>query len=522
VKFKRLWGSLSSVALIGSVVALSSMSAATSASAASSTPTPGGSLTVLENSGYVGAWPGLDPATDTSDAADAVYMDAIYGGLFEQGTNNQVVPDLATGYKFANGGKTVDIFLRHGVKFSDGTAFNAAAVKFSIDRVLSPANADACACNTNFPIKSITTTGQYTVVLHLTAVFGPIIGAFFNEAPNWIISPTAFKKMGAKAFAVAPVGAGPFAVTSDKLSASLQLKKNPTYWQTGRPYLNNLTFNVVGSDQSALEGIQAGQAQYYQGYATFANVANVKKTLQVTEVPPTQPDVVQLNTKVAPFNNILAREAVYYATDAPAINKALTFGLGTVTQSMTGPGGEFYEPTVPGYRTYNLAKAKAIVKQLGGLKVSLGTISLGAAQQTTEALASEWNAAGIKTTINEQNLQSLIASFKNGNWQSSLQTTGGFDPALGFGLTFRYSSTAAFSGIHDPALDKLINAATGSVVTSTRAAAYKAVFKYISDKAYSPFIYVSPVFNVAAKNVFGPGVSLNGPQVNWENVWMKS
>ncbi|MBO0692911.1 MAG: ABC transporter substrate-binding protein, partial [Acidimicrobiaceae bacterium] len=472
--------------------------------------------------GFIGAWPGLDPATDTSDDANATYMNAIYGGLFEQGPQNQVVPDLATGYKMLDGGKTVDIFLRHGVKFSDGTPFNSAAVKFSIDRVLSKTNTNACGCVTNFPVASISTAGPHTVVLHLTHVFGPIIGAFFNEGPNWIISPTAFKKMGEQAFKIKPVGAGPFVVQSDKLSAQLVLKKNPHYWQPGRPYLDGITFNVVGNDQSALAGIQSGQADIYQGYATFSNISNLKKSMTVSEVPATAPDVVQLNTKVAPFNNKLAREAIYYATDAPAINKALTFGYGTVTQSMTGPGGQFYEPKVPGYRTFNLAKAKAIVKQLGGLKVNLNTIALGAAAQTTVALASQWNAAGIKTTINNQNLNSLIQSFQTGNWQAMLQTTGGFDPALGYGLTFRYMSTAPFTGVHDKALDSLINQATGSTAMETRSAAYKAIFKMISDKAYSPFIYVSPGFNIATKNVVGPGVSQDGPQVNWESVWKKS
>ncbi|MCL2393277.1 MAG: ABC transporter substrate-binding protein, partial [Acidimicrobiaceae bacterium] len=428
---------------------------------------------------------------------------------------------LATGYKMVDGGKSVDIFLRHGVKFSDGTPFNSAAVKFSIDRVLAKSNTNACGCVTNFPVASISTSGPYTVELHLTQVFGPIIGAFFNEGPNWIISPTAFKKMGEQAFKTNPVGAGPFVVQRDELNTQLVLKKNPHYWQAGHPYLNSITFNVVGNDQSALEGIQAGQAQLYQGYATFSNLANVQKTMTVSEVPATAPDVVQLNTKVAPFNNKLAREAIYYATDAPAINKALTFGYGTVTQSMTGPGGEFYEPNVPGYRTYNLAKAKAIVKQLGGITVNLNTIALGAATQTTEALASEWNAAGIKTTINNQNLEQLIQSFQTGNWQAMLQTTGGFDPALGYGLTFRYLSTAPFTGVHSKALDSLIAQATGTTVQAKRSAAYKAVFQAISQQAYSPFIYVSPTFNVAAKNVFGPGVSLNGPQVNWESVWMK-
>lgn len=517
----RRVGLVALCAAAGLVLAACGKGAGSQAAGPSGPPAAGGSLTVLENSGYVGAWPGFDPATNASDAADAVYMDAIYGDLFEQSASNQPVPDLATGYHFSTDGKTLTITLRKGVTFSDGTPFDAAAVKFNIERDISPVNSDACGCSANFPIASIATPDDATVVLHLSRVSGSIMGAFFGAAPNWIASPTALAKLGEKPFSVTPVGAGPFVVQSDKLSSQLVLKRNPHYWRQGRPYLDSLTFSTIGSDESAYEALVAGQAQVYQNLGTFSLVATAKKTMTVTSAPLTQPEVIQLNTKVPPFNNPMARQALYYATDPNSINKALTTGLGVVTQSMTGPNGLFYTPKIPGYRTYDLAKAKTLVRQLGGLKVDLATIGLLLPQQVTQALKSQWARAGIQTTIDSQNLQSLIQSFKSDDWQAQLQTAGGFDPALGFGLSFRYLSTGPFSGVTDPALDGAINAAVGTLDQSTRATLYRKVFQIISDKAYSPFLFVPPTYNVSAPGVQGPGLTRMAPQVQWENVAAK-
>lgn len=80
-----------------------------------------------------------------------------------------MVPDLATGYSFANGGKTFVIDLRQGVQFSDGTPFNAAAVAFSIRRDLHPKN--ACLCLAAFSsVTSVTTSGNDTVELNMNQV----------------------------------------------------------------------------------------------------------------------------------------------------------------------------------------------------------------------------------------------------------------------------------------------------------------------------------------------------------------
>ena len=492
------------------------------AQAASSAPQPGGSINVLENSGDIGAWPqGLDPATNTSEAATDPYMEAIFGDLFEQGEGGKMIPDLASGYKFANGGKDLDIFLRHGVTFQDGTPFNAAAVAWNFRRDLDPKN--ACSCLTSFPVASITTPNTHEVVMHLKEVYAPIVEAFALAAPDFIASPTAYQKMGENAFKIKPVGAGPFEVVSDTLNSTLVLKKFPHYWQKGRPYLDNLTFTAVGSDQTAYNAIENGQGQVEQQVPTYAVVQAAMKNpkMTVTTIPGSGTGAIQLNTGIAPFNNIKAREAIYYATDPEALNKALIKGTGVISQTGDGPDSLFPDLKVPGYRTYNLAKAKALVQQLGGLSFSI--TSLAISDLTAEAMQSEYLQAGMKVQINSVNLTSLVSAMRNNSWQAVVPGgCGGVDPALGIaGLAWRCISNGPFSGIHDKYLDTLINAGTGTVDTEKRAEIYKKVFNYLSQKAYIPFTFAGPFHNISANTVHGPGITTPEFSPFWEGVWVQ-
>jgi peptide/nickel transport system substrate-binding protein len=496
-------------------------SSSTSSSAPTGTPKSGGSITVLESAGFAGDWPtGLDPATNVNGAADQSMMDSIYGELWELQGNNQLAPDLATGYKFSGGGATITITLRPGVKFSDGTPFNAAAVAYNWNRD----EATVCTCKpTNFVVKSITAPGPDTVVVNLAAPDGAFINQLQDSNFSWIASPTALKKLGEQAFKLKPVGAGPFTVVSDTLSNTLVLAKNPNYWQTGHPYLSGLTFKTTAGDESALEAIQAGQGNAYEGMSSRQLVSSFKSAgATVTQEPSTSPYDIQFNTKIPPFNNIKARLAIYYATNAALLDQKLFGNVYPVTESFTAPAGLFYEPTVPGYPGYDLAKAKALVKQLGGLNINYFTITQPQTQVMMVAMQQMWKEAGINASIHFYPLAQLIQQFA-GPWQIAFQTAGAWDPAGGVGLAFRFFSKSPFSGVHDPKLDALILGAAGAVNPATRKAMYDQAAAYIAKNAYGPFLFPISGWNVA-KGAQGPGlttpipsVAVN-PQILWEDV----
>jgi peptide/nickel transport system substrate-binding protein len=495
--------------------------------ASSSTPVSGGTMTILENTGGIGNWPmGLDPGTNTCCLVeDEPYNDAIFGQLFTQSPKGVAEPDLATGYKFLNGDKTVDIFLRPGVKFTDGTPFNAAAVAWNINRDLQPANGRSRLIS-SFPVAKVTTQGQDTVVLHLMYAFTPIINSFDSVAtPNWIASPTAYMKMGEKAFSLKPVGAGPFMVQSDDQNSKLVLVKNPNYWQKGHPYLDGITFESIGTDESAYSAVLSGQAQVAQQVATasVAVAAQKNSSVQVQTTQGAGTGSLQLNTKIAPFNNIKAREAVYYALNPAQLNKVAAAGEGVVSQSGDGPASLFPILKVPGYRTYDLAKAKALVKQLGGLSFDITGFATNPV--LSEAEQSEFAAAGMKVQINTVNLAQLVSAFDHNSWQITGGGAGGLDPAIGVGgMTWRVQSNAPFTGIHNAHLDKLIAEGAASTNSDTRTSIYKEIYSYMNEQALMPFLYAAPLWNIASPKAQGPGLSFpmyNSYLIEWPDIWLK-
>ncbi|WP_435121036.1 ABC transporter substrate-binding protein [Amycolatopsis thermoflava] len=499
--------------------------------AAAGPPQRGGSITVLELNSFAGAWPsGLDPATNTTGGANLSQMSAIFGGLFaltadEDGGNARVVPELASGYELADGDRTIRITIRDGVKFSDGTPFDAEAVAFNFRRNIT----STCTCAPRWPLaeqNGISVEGN-SVVLRFTRPYGAVINSMVVSNVNWIASPTALQQMGPEQFKITPVGAGPFKVVSNQLSSELKLTRNENYFKPGLPYLDNLTFKSVGGDQPAYQAILAGQAQAYEGMNTTPLIeqAQANKQLTVTIQPPTSPYLIQFNTKTAPFDNQKAREAVYYATNVDAIRKGLFKDWYPAAQTFTGPGGLFHHDTIDGYRTYDPDKARALVAELGGLTVDLGTLKSYVAEQVMTALQSQWEAVGIKTTIHSDQLNALIGNFNSNKWQAMLQTAGAWDPAAGVGVGFRFAATSPFSGVSDPALDDLLNQAAATVDPATRETLYLQAGKRISDNAYAPYILAFAPANVTAAGVHGPGLTTKIPPVLvntgvlWDQVW---
>jgi len=539
------------VAVVVAAAACSSGGSSSAANPSASTgsfkvsaPKAGGQITVLEGQGYSGLWPyGLDPATNVDAIPNQDFMEAIYGQLFELGPGGTIEPDLATSYSFSPDAKTVTITLRQGVKFSDGTPFNAQAVLYNWNRDMGPLAVKAgislpwlvARTNPKNPTSppvagAIQATGPYTLVVHQAVPNAAFINQLFDSIATWIASPTAIQKEGETQFAKFPVGAGPFTVVSDDYSNELVVTKNPDYWQAGRPYLDQITFKVVGNDESAIEAMLSGGAQVYEGLGTYQLIGQAEQHFQVVDMQGTSPYDLQLNTTIPPFNNPKARQAIYAATNFAPILQHIFGNRYPVVEGFTGPGGICYQQYTPGYQGYDPTLAKQLVQQsgLGNVTINLGTIANPVAIETTEALRTEWAQVGIHATIANYNLNSLVAAFeKNGGkwWQSMVQTAGAFDPASGVGVGFRFSSTSPFSGVHDPNLDKLLAEAAGYTDLATRCKYYDQAADYIAKNYYGPFYFSLNPTNVSAKGIGGPGLTTAlpavavGPTIPWEFIW---
>lgn len=496
-------------------------------------PQAGGEMTVLEDTAFTGSWPtGLDPATNTTGGANLPMMQSIYGGLFllradDDGSNARVEGNQAESGELSEDGTVFTIKLREGIEFSDGTPMDAEAVKFNMDRSL----ASACTCKPTWPLApdGIAVVDPTTITITFTQPYAAVSASFPTSNVNWIASPTALEAQGEEDFKINPVGAGPFTVVSNQLSSELVLERNEKYFEEGQPYLDKLTFQSIGGDQAAYQALQAGQAQAYEGLNTtpLLEQAQGNDQLQVAIQAATSPYVIQLNTKSGPFADQKAREAIYLATDFEAINEGIFKGQYEVSQGFTAPGGLFYEQEVEGYTGYDPERAKELVEEVGGITVTLGTISNYVAEQINTALQTQWQEAGIEVEIESYQLSTLIQEFIGGQWQAMLQTAGAWDPASGVGVGFRFGSQSPFSGVADPELDTLLADAASSIDEGERADLYQQAAERIAENHYAPFGLAFAPANISVAGVHGPGLTtvipaaLVNSQVIWDEVWME-
>jgi peptide/nickel transport system substrate-binding protein len=444
-------------------------------------------------------------------------MNAIYGGLFqlvadEDGGNPRIVGVLARDYEIRDDGRTIAILLREGVRFSDGTPFNAEAVRFNIERNLT----SPCTCAPNdWPWAErdrVTTAGENVVELHFSRPYGPVMNAFPTANVNWIASPAALSKMGEDHFKITPVGAGPFRVVSNDLSTRLVLERNPRYWQPERPYLDRLIFQSIGTEQAAFHALLAGDAQAFEGMTSITLIQQAKERgLTVTQQPATAAYMIQLNTLRAPFDDHRVREAIYHATNVDAIQQGLFDTSYPLTQSFTGPGGLFHRQAVPGYRGYDPERAKSIVEQIAPIRIKLGTIRSLVAEQIVTALQTQWSNAGMNVAIETHEIATMIREFQSGEWQAMLQVAGSYDPESS--VSFRFRSDQPNTGVRDPALDDLLSAATATFDQDKRASLYLEAAKYISDNAYAPFLFAFAPANVTTQGLDGSGLTTKIPPI---------
>jgi peptide/nickel transport system substrate-binding protein len=487
---------------------------------------------VLLGSDFAGSWPsGLDPATNITGGANVSLMNAVFGGLFQltadaDGSHAHITGILATGFDIEHDGREIVIHIRPDVTFSDGTAFDAAAVSAGMLRNLQ----SGCSCApTSWPWAAhdpITVRDSHTVVMHFSRPYGPVMDAFPATNLNWIGSSAAVARLG-DSFRIKPVGAGPFRVINDQLSARLELERNPGYWQKDRPYLDRLVFQSIGGEQAAYQAVLAGDAQAFEGMVSpmIIRQAAANRALTVTTEPATSPAVIQLNTATAPFNDQRAREAIYYATNVAAIRRGLYDDSYPITESFLAPAGLFYHAQIPGYRTFDLNKARSVVAAVGGLRVTLATLRSFEAERVITALQSQWQQAGIEVTLQTYDIGGLITQFQSAKWQAMLQTAGSYDPDSGPGLSLRFGSGALLSGVRDPVLDQWIAAASGTMDMAQRDQLYLRAASYISDKAYAPFL-MGQVRAQLSRGLYGPGLTTRIPpilvntSILWQDVWL--
>lgn len=491
------------LAAAGLTISLAGVGPAANAAVRTASPQRGGALTIAATN--LG-WINLDPINPQDFPAWYV-GNGIYDSLFFLQNNGKLSPDLALSYKWSKGNKLLTLQLRHGVKFQDGTPFDAAAAVFNLKRGADVSLGSECIPDFS-TVKAITAPSAYTVQITFSRT-NSALPAFLGSTPcGMMASPTAVQKEGAN-FGEHPVGTGPFEFVRQQRGSFIEMKKNPNYWQKGKPYLDSVKILSVSSGASAVDSLMAGTAQIAlaTGAQQEAQVKN-NSAIKILKIGKFNSQPIWFNVTKPPFNNVLARRAVVEATDPAALIKTQTFGLASPTDSMVGPSSWAYPgPKVAGYPNYNLAKAKALVKQLGGLNITLSVSNAPTGAGSTQegaALASQWAQAGIKTTLSPQDTVTLLGNAHKRNYEVlDLVTPGTVEPDTTLFRNLACNSPLNQTGYCSKAADADLIAGEAATSIEGRKAAYGKLFRVLAQSVPYGYLYSSEAFDLTTKNVHG-------------------
>jgi peptide/nickel transport system substrate-binding protein len=336
------------IAVTGSAVAFAARTSHSSSGAAA--PKRGGHITIarIEDSQSF-------DKTNVFQNESIWITEQINEPLYLAGNDGKTLrPWLATSYTKSADGKTYTFKLRPGVKFSNGKLMTAADVKFSIDdaRVQKKGWGYLDAA-----IKSIDAPDDSTVVFNLKFAWAPFladIGLFANG-----IIPKNFAGQSRTQFYKHPIGTGPFMWDKRVVGQSVSLKRNPFYWQKGKPYLDGVTWTFVSDENTRELQLRGGQIQVDE-FPPFNSISKLQHTSGVTMslFKSTRTDYLDMNELYPPLKDVHVRRAISYAVDRKAIVKSVLFGFGAPANSQLPPQVPFYDKNAGGLQ-YDLAKAKA-------------------------------------------------------------------------------------------------------------------------------------------------------------------
>lgn len=291
----------------------------------------------------------------------ATLVDNLFDTLVLRDSNMQLQPGLATHWQ-ALDDSTWEFTLRQGVTFSDGEPANAAAVKFSIDRILDPAN-HAPTISYIRTIKSVEVSGEYQVKIH-TSGADPLLPTRMSRYPTYIVPPAYVTKVGAAEFARKPVGSGAYTLQTFIPDEKVVMQANSHYWR-GKPAIDTVTWRPIPEATARITALLTGEAQLVDGVpADLVPALKNKLGIHLEQVKNGGLTIyLGLRNDQKPLDDVRVRQALSLALNRDAYTRDLLHGFGTPTGTMAGPKDFGYQPIPAAIQ--DIAKAKALLAAAG-------------------------------------------------------------------------------------------------------------------------------------------------------------
>jgi peptide/nickel transport system substrate-binding protein len=444
----------------------------------------------------------LDPLA-SSAFVDRQVMLNIYDTLVRVDEHNNIVPDLATSWSYTSPTELV-FTLRTDVKFQDGTPFNAQAVAFNINRILTATTSPRYSELSS--VQSVEIIDSSHVRFMLKKPFSPLLATLTDRA-GMMLSPAAVQKLGTN-LGNGPVnaGSGPFMFSEWVKGGHLTIVRNPHYWmkdaQGGSlPYLQSIRYVPITNESVMYSNLETGTINVAEVLGPN-DVASAKSnsSLIYRQIPALSFFGIMLNVKVVPFNNVHIRRAIEWGVNRQEIVNTVLKGIGVVSQGPLSPASWAYSSSIAPY-SYNISNAKSELTQggkPGGITFTL-LIPSGSPLNTQEAqfVQSELQPAGITVNIKQETFATLLSDTNAFNYQAALLGWSGRpDPDGNMYSWFHTGGGFNTMQYSNPQVDALLEAARASNDQTTRATDYQQAEQLMLQDA--PYVFINHGVNIQA------------------------
>jgi peptide/nickel transport system substrate-binding protein len=477
----------------------------------------------------------LDPTTSGTFVSRIVYVD-MCEKLYDVGPKLRIVPQLASSLpKVSNDRKTLTIPLRRGVRFNDGTPFNAQAVKTTFEHYIT--YKESSRAGDLASVASVETVGDDTVKLHLKAPSAPLLSLLADRA-GMILSPTQLKKLGAAKFATNPVCVGAFKYTDRVAGDHITLDKSPYYYDRDKVRLKRIIFKIITEGPVRASNLRSGDVDVAERLEPF-DVVSIKgdSSIHLQSTTSIGYQGLTINTgntdgtgkpfhpgkvKTPLATHPELREAFEAALDRKVINKVVFYNQVTPDCGPISPASPWFDKSLrcPGR---NLARARQLVQQ-SGVKTPIPVKLLIQADSQQERLAQVIQAmareAGFAVKVEASEFTTALDRGDQGDFDVfSIGWSGRIDPDGNLFNLVGSEGPLNYGGEANPKVDKGLADGRTTSETDKRRDIYRRVVGTLRQDRSNIYLYHDTLFTGSRDDVTGVEVRPDGlPRVYFANV----
>ena len=429
-------------------------------------------------------------------------LEQLYGTLTELDANLEVVPGLAESWQVAPDGAALTLTLRQGVTFADGSTFDSADVKSSLERIKAEATG-AVAAASLASVTAVEAPDPSTVVLRLSGPDAGVLAALASVNLAMLSSDDTEQTL-----ATTPNGTGPFTFAERKPNESITLTANPSYWG-GAPKLPSVEFRVIPDETSIVSALQSGNVQFAVFDDPLVAQSAEGSGTTIIKTPQLSYHALQLNARQAPLDDVNVRLAIQCAVDRQQVLDTAALGEGEVTGPITSPAYRS-DPAARPCPQRDVEAAKrylAAAGHQGGLTISTIVSQGEYATSVNEATNLQAQLAEAGITLNLEVLESgaFVDRWVAADFQTAVALNGGRpDPDGMYGRYFTSTGNLnKVAGFSSPELDALFAQGKATADPAARKAIYERVSAELEDNAAWVWLFTSFTYTATSPGLTG-------------------